>query len=67
MIVKLKTWYKHYSIHGSCRAVLNFRLETDNINFRDRLSEAIQKALAEPPEKQKKNSVMGFHTNDGED
>jgi hypothetical protein len=60
MICKLKTWYKNYSIHGSARACLNLRLETDNIDLRDRVYAAINKAMAGPEEEKKKLSTMGF-------
>ena len=61
MIFKLKTWYKNYSIHGSARACLNLRLETDNIDLRDRVYAAVNKAMAGPaPEEKKTLAVMGF-------
>lgn len=60
MIQKMKTWYKHYSIHGSARACLTFRLETDSIDYRDRVADAIKKALVDEPEKAEKQSAIGF-------
>lgn len=60
MIFKLKTWYKNYSIHGSARACLNLRLETDNIDLRDRVYAAVNKAMAGPEEEKAKTEVMGF-------
>lgn len=65
MIFKLKTWYKNYSIHGSARACLNLRLETDNIDLRDRVYAAVNKAMAgEAPEEKRKLSAMGFSQED---
>jgi hypothetical protein len=60
MIQKMKTWYKHYNIHGSARAYLTLRLETDNIEYRDKVAKAIQKALYDDPEITEKQSSIGF-------
>lgn len=61
MILKLKTWYKHYSIHGSYRACLTLRLETDSIEFRNKVATAIEKALYSEPEVVEKQSSIGFN------
>jgi hypothetical protein len=60
MIQKMRTWYKHYSIHGSARACLTLRLETDNIEHRDKVAKAIKKALLDEPETTEKQSSIGF-------
>ena len=68
VIFKLKTWYKNYGNQGSARAYLDFRMETDNIDFRDRVQNAIQDALGQkPPAKDQKPSAMGFQAYGPED
>ena len=65
MKFSLHTWYKRQDSQGNAIGCVKFRLETANMDFRNRIIAAIEGALPVPkPDPEQKPSAMGFSMED---